>query len=145
MPGERKEIIMTIKLTLKDIKAYEEGLNRLGDKHLPIALQFAIAKNKKALVNELLTADEQRIKFIEETARRDSDNNIVTDEDTGNIVFKNEAAEKEFYKKYNELFNTDTEVNISTVGMDVIEKCETEDYDNLTVDDISVLLFMLEE
>ena len=86
-----------------------------------------------------------RIKFIEETARRDSDNNIVTDEDTGNIVFKDEAAEKEFYKKYNELFNTDTEVNISTVGMDVIEKCETEDYDNLTVDDISVLLFMLEE
>lgn len=136
---------MITKLKLREVQEYDRELKRLGDKHLPTSLQFAIARNRKVLADELQVLEEQRLKYIDETAKRDNDNNIVINEEKGTVVFADKKAESEFGDKYKELLNTDTEINISAVKMDIIEKCEFDQYDSLTVDDVNALLFMLEE
>lgn len=136
---------MITKLKLREEQEYDRELKRLGDKHLPTSLQFAIARNRKVLADELQVLEEQRLKYIDETAKRDKDNNIVINEEKGTVVFADKKAESEFGDKYKELLNTDTEINISAVKMDIIEKCEFDQYDSLTVDDVNALLFMLEE
>jgi hypothetical protein len=136
---------MITKLKLREVQEYDRELKRLGDKHLPTSLQFAIARNRKVLADELQVLEEQRLKYIDETAKRDKDNNIVINEEKGTVVFADKKAESEFGDKYKELLNTDTEINISAVKMDIIEKCEFDQYDSLTVDDVNALLFMLEE
>ena len=136
---------MITKLKLREVQEYDRELKRLGDKHLPTSLQFAIARNRKVLADELQVLEEQRLKYSDETAKRDKDNNIVINEEKGTVVFADKKAESEFGDKYKELLNTDTEINISAVKMDIIEKCEFDQYDSLTVDDVNALLFMLEE
>ena len=55
-------------MTLKEANKKLEELNLLGNLHLPAQLAFAIAKNRKNLMNELFIADEQKEKLISEYA-----------------------------------------------------------------------------
>ncbi len=130
-----------ITMTLKEANKTLEGLNLLGSLHLPAQLAFAIAKNRKAIANELLIADEQKETLIREYADKGA---IEVDKDTGNITFKNKK--EEFLTKYDELYNVKTDIDIKKVNYTVIEECEKNTVlDNLSVDCVNALLFMLEE
>ena len=136
---------MLIKMTLNEVSKTLERLNALGNLHLPTSLGFAIAKNQKMLIEELQIAEAQRQEKLKQCAKIDENGNIVEDTETGNAEFKDDKAEKEFLKFYTELYGTETEFNINAVEMNVLDLCEKESYDNLTVDNINTLLFMLEE
>ena len=127
-----------ITITLKEANKMLEGLNLLGSLHLPAQLAFAIAKNRKAIINELLIADEQKEKLISEYADKGY---IEIEKENGKISYKSEQEKEKFLKKYNELYNID----IKMVSYETIQECENETFDTLSVDCINVLLFMLEE
>ena len=130
-------------MTLKEANKTLEGLNLLGSLHLPAQLAFAIAKNRKTIANELLIADEQKETLIREYADKGA---IEVDKDTGNIIFKNKEEKEIFLNKYDELYNVKTDIDIKMVNYTTIEECErNETLDNLSVDCVNALLFMLEE
>nr|DAE97195.1 MAG TPA: Protein of unknown function (DUF1617) [Caudoviricetes sp.] len=131
-----------ITMTLKEANKTLEGLNLLGSLHLPAQLAFAIAKNRKNLMNELFIADEQKEKLISEYADKGY---IEIEKETGKIIYKNEQEKEKFLKKYNELYNVKTDIDIKKVNYETIQECENETFDTLSVDCINVLLFMLEE
>lgn len=132
-----------ITMTLKEANKTLEGLNLLGSLHLPAQLAFAIAKNRKTIANELLIADEQKETLIREYADKGA---IEVDKDTGNIIFKNKEEKEIFLNKYDELYNVKTDIDIKMVNYTTIEECErNETLDNLSVDCVNALLFMLEE
>lgn len=132
-----------ITMTLKEANKTLEGLNLLGSLHLPAQLAFAIVKNRKTIANELLIADEQKETLIREYADKGA---IEVDKDTGNIIFKNKEEKEIFLNKYDELYNVKTDIDIKMVNYTTIEECErNETLDNLSVDCVNALLFMLEE
>ena len=131
-----------ITITLKEANKMLEGLNLLGSLHLPAQLAFAIAKNRKSIINELLIADEQNEKLISEYADKGY---IEIEKENGKISYKSEQEKEKFLKKYNELYNVKTDIDIKMVSYETIQECENETFDTLSVDCINVLLFMLEE
>lgn len=130
-------------MTLKEANKTLEELNLLGSLHLPAQVAFAIAKNRKNLMNELLIADEQKEKLISEYADKGY---IEIEKESGKIIYKDEQEKEHFLKKYDELYNVKTEIDIKMVSYTTIEECEkNETFDTLSVDCVNVLLFMLEE
>ena len=130
-------------MTLKEANKTLESLNLLGSLHLPTQLAFIIAKNRKTLMNELLIVDEQKENLIKEYADKGY---IEIDKDTGDITFNDDNQKKEeFLKKYNELYSAKTDLDIKKIKFEEIEKCEQEQYDNLSLDCVNALFFMLED
>ena len=93
-------------------------------------------------MNELFIADEQKEKLISEYADKGY---IEIEKETGKIIYKSEQEKEKFLKKYNELYNVKTDIDIKMVSYETIQECENETFDTLSVDCINVLLFMLEE
>lgn len=129
-------------MTLKEANKTLESLNLLGSLHLPTQLAFIVAKNRKTLINELAIADEQKEALIKEYADKGA---VEINQDTGELNFIDTKEKEEFLKRHNELYGVKTEIDVKTVKYEEIEKCEQEAYDNLSVDCINALLFMLED
>ena len=140
-----------MKIRLKEAFIYAKRLAAFKDKVFPAKLSFAIYCNEETLQKEIERSEKERTKLCEQYAEKDEEGKPVM---TDNIVngkkvqaYKlSDENQAIFAEEYNELLETEVEIDIRKAKTSILEKCETYDrYSVLSVAEISALSFMLEE
>ena len=127
-------------MKLFEVVSVSNGLRILDGKRLPAKVNYALMKNKKALLSELQGIQEQRIEIMKSHAKKDDNGEPVSE--NGQFVFESDADREEATKEYAELLNVDANIDIMTVTFDDIVKCD--DMEPLTTSEIEALEFMID-
>lgn len=112
----------------------------LGDKHLPVRISYAIHKNAAAIEPYLKAYDEVRKKLIDQYAKKDDDGKPVVED--GKYTIENVEA---FNADIAELNAEETEIEVHKVSISEFEKLDDPKFDALTVSEMAILHFMIEE
>lgn len=113
--------------------------SQLGNKHLPVRVMFAISANAEEADGKLKAYEESRKKLIDKHARKDENGEPVVE--GTDYVFNDQDK---WTEDIQELLNIEVDVNIITVKLEDIAKCDEAEFDSLTVNEISVIRFMIE-
>lgn len=127
-------------MKLFEVVSVSNGLRILDGKRLPAKINYALMKNKKALLSELQGIQEQRIEIMKSHAKKDDNGEPVSE--NGQFIFESDAGKEEATKEYAELLNVDANIDIMTVTFDDIVKCD--DMEPLTTSEIEALEFMID-
>lgn len=107
-------------------------------KRLPITFAYAIRFNMKSLASALESYEEARMSILNKYAETNKDGSFITD-DEGKIELKDGAMEE-----INELLNIHIEANIKTVDIYTIERAESDEFDNITMQELDAIMFMID-
>lgn len=125
-----------MKLTNETILRFANSA--FGGKHLPVKLAYAISVNAEAVSGALKAYNEARQKLVEQYAKKDED---------GNTLIENEQYDIDDTDGWNEavreLFGAEAEVNITTVTIEELARCDEPEFDSLTVAEMAILNFMI--
>lgn len=127
-------------MKLFEVVSVSNGLKILDGKRLPAKINYALMKNKKALLSELQGIQEQRIEIMKSHAKKDDNGEPVSE--NGQFIFESDADKEEATKEYAELLNVDANIDIMAVTFDDIVKCD--DMEPLTTSEIEALEFMID-
>ena len=127
-------------MKLFEVVSVSNGLRILDGKRLPAKINYALMKNKKALLEELQGIQEQRIKIMKSHAKKDKNGKPASE--NGQFIFESDADKEEATKEYAELLSVDANIDIMTVTFDDIVKCD--DMEPLTTSEIEALEFMID-
>jgi hypothetical protein len=127
-------------MKLFEVVSVSNGLRILDGKRLPAKINYALMKNKKALLSELQGIQEQRIEIMKSHAKKDDNGEPVSE--NGQFIFESDADKEKATKEYAELLNVDANIDIMTVTFDDIVKCD--DMEPLTTSEIEALEFMID-
>lgn len=110
----------------------------LVSKKLPIKLAYAISVNVSAVEGAVKAFNNQRTNLIEKYAKKGEDGKPISD--NGNYIIENT---KEWNESINELLDAESDVNVTTITLDLLEKCDDEAFDKLSVGELAVISFMV--
>lgn len=113
-------------------------INGLTTKKMPIKLIYAIRKNYDVV--------EKMYNNYIETLRKYLDNNNI--EYGANFEIndiKDEETKKVLNEEINNLLQDENEIEIKTVSLSELEKCDEDKYDSLTYEEVNALYWMVEE
>lgn len=127
-------------MKLFEVVSVSNGLSILDGKRLPAKINYALMKNKKALLEELQGIQEQRVEIMKSHAKKDDNGKPVSE--NGQFIFATDADREEATKEYAELLNVDANISLMTVTFDDIVKCD--DMEPLTTSEIEALEFMID-
>lgn len=114
---------------------------RVGDKKFPARMQIAVIGNAEECQAALKTYSEVYDKMAQEHAKKDEEGNPMKGSDGGYIIEDPEAWEKAL----EELDETTKEIPITTVPVEVFERCcEDPNYDTPTVGETAAMKFFIE-
>lgn len=129
-----------MKITNRQIVSIFNGMPKIMGKRLPVKLGFAINKNMASMKGTAESYDAERAKILDKYGEKDESGKIRIE--SGEYVLKDREG---FGDEMKELLDIETEIPVHTVGLDEIEKCDSEKFDSLTPDELSLLEFMIEE
>ena len=130
-----------MKMQNKEIVDFLNTCVSMKKKSLPVRLAYAIKKNVAAVQEAASAYTAEREELIRRYAKKDENGEIMTEDD----CYIMEDKER-FGKDMSELLNIETEVEIHTVSIPVVEKCDEDPkYDSLTMAELDVIDFMLTE
>lgn len=112
----------------------------LVSKKLPIKLAYAISVNVSAVEGAIKAFNNQRTNLIEKYAKKGEDGKPISD--NGNYIIENT---KEWNESINELLDAESDVNVTTITLDLLEKCDDEAFDKLSVGELAVISFMVSD
>ena len=112
----------------------------LGDKHMPVKISYAIHKNAAAIEPALKAYDEVRKGLINQYAEKDGDGKPIVED--GKYTIENAEA---FNADIAELNAEEAEIEIQKVSISEFEKLDDPKFDALTVSEMAILNFMIEE
>lgn len=139
-----------MKMKEREVLEHCRELNRMGHLVLPSKLSFAISCNLEKLTREADRVEKERTKLCRRYADKGEDGDPVTVDSVSNgEVSKEYKMTKEnrelFGKEYDAVLDTEIEIEIRSVKMEEVERCEAaERYSIPTVAQIRSLSFMLE-
>lgn len=133
-----------MEMKLGEVKGRLVGLLNTAEKRFPAKVSYAIYKNQKILENEYKDLEEQRLKICESYADKDKDGKAVTRQKDGNTVYVfSGKAQEQLNKEYAELLEEEIEVDIHTIDVKELDKCEeSERFDIPTAADYMAMEFM---
>lgn len=138
-----------MKMTLKKAMEHFNGLNVVGNGAYPISLSYAVSYNLEVLSEELKKYEQARIKLCEQYANKNEDGTPMKMTENVNGVTQSvydisDENRKLLEKEMEELLETEVDLNIRTVKMEVLSRCEeNERYDIPSVAAVNQLMFML--
>lgn len=132
-----------MKIKLGQLENHIKAINNLGEKKLPVQLSYSLSKNIKKLIEEYELMNDQRTKVLEKDCVRNKENKPVLDKDNA-YTYPDEATKNNMLKELQELFDTETDVDIVKISCETLEMCNGEKFDVLTLNEISALDFMIE-
>ena len=129
-----------MKITNRQIVSIFNGMPAVRKKQLPVKVGFAINKNMNRIDDaaEAYTAEQR--KLLDKYCEKDEFGQFKIEGNEFVLLDK-----KAYGDEINELLGIENEIQIHTVSMDEIEKCDSEKFDALTPDELSLLEFMIEE
>lgn len=129
-----------MKISNRQLIKIFNGIPVVRKKQLPVKIGFAINKNIGAMEGaaEAYTAEQRKI--LDKYCEKDEFGQFKTDGDEYVLTDR-----KAYGEEMRELLGIENEIQIHTVSMDEIEKCDSEKFDALTPDELSLMEFMIEE
>ena len=140
-----------MKLKERDVIRHSSNLAELGDKVFPSKLSFAVSYNYEKMHRETERIEKERKKLCERYAEKDEEGKAVMVHSVVNGVktqeYKmSEENRKAFTDEYDELLDSEVDIEIRTIKREVIEQFEGKDrYSIPTIRDIVNMSFMLED
>ena len=128
-----------MKIRTSQIVNFINGVMNLKEKKLPIKLGYAITRNIKIMDPIATSYEEERQKILGKYAEKDDSGKFKV-EDGSYIISDISGYEREM----EELLEIENEMQLHTVTIDEIEKCDLEQFDALSVQDITLLDMMME-
>lgn len=111
----------------KDVVKFVNCKSNLEKKKLPMKLSFALKLNFEKMETYVKAYTKQYDELLE------------------NIKLAEKDEEKqEYLSQIEELLETTVTDDVQKVGFDVIEKCDQEKFDTLTVSELEAISFMIE-
>lgn len=130
-----------MKIKNRMMVAILNGIPEIKRKQLPIRIGFAINKNITTLDQIAKAYEEERVKIIDKYGKKDENGQIIKRDD-GEYVL---TDRKGYAEELNELLDIETDIQVHTVTLEEIEKCDTGKFDALTPYELDLLEFMIEE
>lgn len=138
-----------MKMTLNEWQKNYQGLNSLGKAVFPVKLSFAVRRNMAKLETLMELAEKERLELCRRYADRDEDGAPVLVDSivNGTLVKEFQIPEKNrqnLLRELEELFDSETEIDIELVPESVIGQCEaSERYTVPSMDELQHLSFMI--
>lgn len=111
-----------IKVKISELLNSTETLQKLSQKDFKAKLAWSISRLLKAAEAEIQAFNDTRINLIKKYGDKDENGELVTDEN-GNCKIDNASVE-EFNKEFNELINTEVEINANKLTFDMLENID---------------------
>ena len=128
-----------MKIRNSQIVNFINGVMNLKEKKLPIKLGYAITRNIKIMDPIATSYEEERQKILGKYAEKDDSGKFKV-EDGSYIISDISGYEREM----EELLEIENEMQLHTVTIDEIEKCDLEQFDSLSIQYITLLDMMME-
>lgn len=129
-----------MKITNREIVKIFNGIRTIEEKKLPVKLGFAINKNVKAMRGIAEAYDAERTKILNKYGQKDEDGQLEISGDEYVLTDK-----KAYAAEMNELLGIESELQVHTVTIDDISRCDEDKFDALTPGELEILEFMIEE
>lgn len=128
-----------MKITNRQIIKIFNGIGAVKQKRLPVKIGFAINKNLSAMdgAAEAYTAEQRKI--LDKYGEKDESGQYRAEGNEYILSDRNAYTEE-----MRELLGIETDIQIQTVSIDEIGKCDSDKFDALTPDELSLLEFMIE-
>ena len=110
----------------------------IGEKKLPVHLSYAISVNLAKFKPIVDVYNEHRIKIVLEHAKKDENGNPLIEDDC--YLFEDVAGVNNAIMELN---RAAVEVDITTVPIEVVSKCEEASFDSLSVNEVNAMRFMI--
>lgn len=130
-----------MKIKLYKLESCIKNLNTLTKRILPAKLSYAISRNTKLLIEEYQIMNEERQKILEKHCLRDENGKPVLKDNA--YTYADDELKNAAIREQTELLETEIEVDIMMVPVSILEKCEEGRFDVLTVEEVSMLDFMI--
>ena len=128
-----------------EIKNSYEGLYKFKEsctkekRRFPTRVSLMINRNMNNLKSVYDDIETERINIITKYTEKDENGETIQDE-KGNVHIDDlDGVNKELA----EMFDTEIDVHIDYITVEDIEKCDLDEYDSLTFDEVSMLSFMI--
>ncbi|WP_281550166.1 hypothetical protein [Murimonas intestini] len=126
-----------MKIKNSEIVEFLNGVSGIKEKRLPVKVGYAINKNIRGFEDAAVAYEEERRKILDKYLVLGADGKPV-DAD-GQISYSDENA---YVQDINELLSIENEIDIQQIDFSELEKCDSEQFDSLSIKDISMLEFM---
>ena len=124
-----------------EIKMINDNLANIRSKKLPIKMSFVLSRNLKKIDEVVKDVQNSMNDLLQKYGERDENGEIVVGAN-GSVRIDNF---KDYMDEYDQIMDVDVDIILDKVSMSEVEKCENDGYDNLTVDEVSALEFMIME
>lgn len=114
--------------------------NKLASKRLPVKVAYAISRNLDKMNNIVTSYETARKTLLDQYAEKDEEGKAKVK--NGNYVIQ-EDQKQAFSDEMKELLEVENEIDLHTINMDEVEKCDTDKYDSLTTADLMTLDIMI--
>lgn len=114
--------------------------NKLASKRLPVKVAYAISRNLNKMNNIITSYETARKTLLDQYAEKDEEGKAKVKD--GNYVIQ-EDQKQAFSDEMKELLEVENEIDLHTINMDEVEKCDTDKYDSLTTADLMTLDIMI--
>lgn len=114
--------------------------NKLASKRLPVKVAYAISRNLDKMNNIVTSYETARKTLLDQYAEKDEEGKAKVKD--GNYVIQ-EDQKQAFSDEMKELLEVENEIDLHTINMDEVEKCDTDKYDSLTTADLMTLDIMI--
>lgn len=114
--------------------------NKLASKRLPVKVAYAISRNLDKMNNIITNYETARKTLLDQYAEKDEEGKAKVKD--GNYVIQ-EDQKQAFSDEMKELLEVENEIDLHTINMDEVEKCDTDKYDSLTTADLMTLDIMI--
>lgn len=108
-----------------------EGMNILLQKELPIKISYKLSRLNKILSDEYQQFEESRKKLIDKYGNKDSDGNLITQDDLVQFSEENRAL---FINEFSDLLDIDVHINFDPININELEDIKISPLDLLKLD-----------
>ena len=126
-------------MNLTNQKILDFANTPLGNKKLPMKLAYAITVNTAAMAPALEGYNAGRMTLLNGYAKTDEKGELVIE--NGNYIIEDIEGWNTDIKA---LLETEANVPVTTVPVDVLDKCDDPAFDKLSVRELAVISFMIE-
>lgn len=114
--------------------------NKLASKRLPVKVAYAISRNLDKMNNIITSYETARKTLLDQYAEKDEEGKAKVKD--GSYVIQ-EDQKQAYSDEMKELLEVENEIDLHTINMDEVEKCDTDKYDSLTTADLMTLDIMI--
>lgn len=127
-----------VKVPMGLLRGKHESFITLGEKKLPAAVAYKIAKIIREMEESLIFYNQRFQELLDEYAEKEQDGTYKMSEDKTYIIIQ-EGKRDSFQREYDELNQVEIEIKSSPISLESLEKYE------FTADEFSTLVPFIEE